>query len=182
MSRADFDEFVKRQRTEETKATAFDPKRQLAEWLEYLDHLYKTIEGFLASYIADGTARIEFESFLLNEEFSGPYEARRMNLHIANSVVVFEPIGTMLIGAKGRVDVIGPRGRARLSLVNWKVTNARQLIQVRVSINGKPPTPLEPKSETIGWVWKIITPAPDMNFLDLTEDNFFNMILGVADA
>jgi len=180
MSRADFDEFVKRKHANETSEAKFDPKEELAEWLAFLDQLYKTIESFLASYKASEMVRIEFRPISLNEEFSGPYEAKKMLLHIANAVVTFEPIGTMLIGSKGRVDVQGPRGTARLSLVDKNVSGARQLISV--SINGESPLSTKPKSSQIDWVWKIITPPPEIRFLDLTEDSFFDMILGVADA
>jgi hypothetical protein len=127
MSRTDFDNFVQRKRQEEEEAASFDPKQQLAEWLQYLDTLYLEVRGFLKSYIDAGTARLEFHEIQLNEEFSGPYEANQLFLYIGTSTITFKPIGTMLIGSKGRVDVQGPRGSARLSLVNKKVTDARQL-------------------------------------------------------
>jgi hypothetical protein len=41
-----------------------------------------------------------------------------MILKIGRQEIVMTPIGTLLIGAKGRVDVVGPAGRARLVLVN----------------------------------------------------------------
>ena len=88
----------------------------------------------------------------------------------------------MLIGSKGRVDVQGPRGSARLGLINKKVTHARQLIHVRISLPGDPPPAPESSPEKIDWAWKIITPAPEMKFIELTEDSFFDMVLGVADA
>ena len=182
MPRPDFDQFVQRKQEEEKETAAFDPKRQLAEWLHYLDALYAEVHGFLESYIDTGAARLEFTSIQLNEEFSGPYEVRQMFLHIGTSTVVFKPIGTMLIGSKGRVDVQGPRGSARLGLINKQATHAGQLIRIRVSLPGKPQPAPEPSPEEIEWAWKIITPAPEMKFIELTEDSFFDMILGVADA
>ena len=181
MSRTDFDDFVKRKRALREDA-AVDRDKQLADWREYLDVLYTEIKSFLKKYIDDGTAKIEFRPIELNEEFSGPYEATQMLLHISTSIITFRPVGTMLIGTKGRVDVQGSRGGARLSLIDRKVTEARQLVRVTVSINGEPPPPAEVKPYKIDWVWKIITPPPEMKFLDLNEDNFFDMILGIADA
>ena len=182
MPRPDFDHFVQRKQEEEKERAAFDPKRQLAEWLQYLDALYDEVRGFLASYIDTGAARLDSSSIQLNEEFSGPYEARQMFLHIGTSTVVFKPIGTMLIGSKGRVDVQGPRGSARLGLINKKVTHASQLIRVRISLPDDPQPAPEPSPEKIEWAWKIITPAPEMKFIELTEDSFFDVILSVADA
>lgn len=182
MSRADFDRFVQRKHEEKAESSAFDPQHELAEWLEHLDRLYSEVQIFLKSYIDAKTARIEFRPIQIKEEFSGPYETKELYLYIGTSTIVFKPIGTMLIGSKGRVDVQGPRGYARLGLVDKAVTHARQLIQVSVSLPGaRQPAPgVSPKK--IEWAWKVITPAPEMKFLDLNEETFFDMIIGVADA
>jgi hypothetical protein len=182
MARTDFDKFVQRKKAEEEIVSAFDPKQQLNEWFQYLDALYDKAREFLSSYIQGGTARIEFREIDLNEEFSGPYTVRQLFIHIGSSTITLRPIGTMLIGSKGRVDVHGPRGTVRLVLINKDVTHARQLIRVRISVPGDPPPPPEAKSDQIEWVWKIATPPPEMSFTDLNENSFFDMILSVADA
>ena len=184
MSKSDFDAFVKRQQTEQQEAAAFDPKEQLNEWLGYLDALYKQIAGYLQTYITSGAAQIEYRDIPLNEEFIGIYTAREMILKIGRSTVTFTPIGTMLIGTKGRVDVQGPVGTARLSLVNKQVTTARQLVRVTVRRPGDPP-PAPPSPEAIKqieWAWKISTPPPEMKFIELTQETFFDIILAVANA
>ena len=184
MNRKEFDRFVQHKQEEQAAAASFDDRKQLAEWYEYVDQLYEAVTVYVQRYINTGSIRIEYKIIQINEEFSGPYEMRSMLLHIGASVVVFEPIGTMLIGSKGRVDVRGPRGTARLSLINKKFEDARQMIQVRVSPPGQPASAAEPppKLEEIEWVWKIMAPAPLLKFIPLTEDTFFDIILGVADA
>ena len=139
MARSDFDRFVQRKKDEESISTAFDPKQQLEEWRQYLDALYADVTKFLKPYIDGGTARIEFRSIDLNEEFSGLYKVQQLLIHFGNSTITFRPIGTMLIGSKGRVDVHGPRGIVRLVLINKRITQASQLIQtIRVMIYGQP--------------------------------------------
>jgi hypothetical protein len=184
MSKSDFDAFVKRQQTEQQEEATFDPKQQLEQWLSYIDALYNQITDFLQAYIEGGTAQIEYSDIPINEDFIGTYTARKMFLKIGRSTVTFTPIGTMLIGTKGRVDVQGPLGNARLSLINKKVTFARQLIQVTVRMPGDPP-PTRPSPEAIKqieWAWKIITPPPEMKFIELTQEAFFDMILAIANA
>lgn len=45
------------------------------------------------------------------EEPSGPYETARYALKIDNSLdISIKPVGIWLIGAKGRIDVLGPSG------------------------------------------------------------------------
>lgn len=180
MSRTEFDAFVKRQ-TAEANEQKFDAKQQLREWLEYLDDLHNQIRGFLKEYVDGGTASITTRPIELNEEFIGAYNAPELTVAIGSAKVIFKPVGTLLIGSKGRVDVRGPHGNARLTLMNKKVTNARQLITVTVSVQGDPPK--EKKAvEPIEWAWKIISPPPQMTFSELTQDSFFDMILALTNG
>ncbi len=182
MARSDFDRFVQRKMAEAVDVTAFDSQRQLEEWRRYLVELYKKVSDFLNPYTQDESAQIEFRDIELNEDFSGPYTVQQMFIHIGNSTITLRPIGTMLIGSKGRVDVQGPRGTARLVLVNKYVSNARQLVQVKVLDPNSSSPPPEPKPDSIEWAWKIATPPPEMTFTDLTKNSFFDLILSVADA
>jgi hypothetical protein len=185
MTAQDFDKFVDAQQVTEEQET-FSAKRQLDEWFAFLDRLYEEIRAYMAHYIDTGRAAIEFREIQLNEEFSGTYSIREMILRIGRSTIVFRPIGTMLIGAKGRVDVEGPRGSARLSLVDRNVTAARDLIRVTATIlkagESFHPAPLPKKPEVIEWAWKIITPPPEMRFIELNKDEFFQMVLAISNA
>lgn len=184
MSKSDFDEFVKRQQAEQQEAAAFNPKEQLDQWLGYLDALYGAITSYLKTYIDSSAAQIEYRDKTLNEDFAGSYVAREMILKIGRATVTFTPVGTMLVGSKGRVDVQGPSGTARLVLVDKLATTARSLIRVTIrSANHPPPPPPSPEAVTqTEWTWKIATPPPEMKFIELTQEAFFNMILSVANA
>lgn len=184
MSKSEFDAFVQQQQTDSEKFSGFDPKQQLQEWYYYLDLLYKKVAACMKRYVSSNTASIEYDNITLTEDFSGSYSIRRMLLKIGRSTITFTPVGTMLIGSKGRVDVQGPHGGARLILINKKVNHARQLISVRVSRPGDPPPPLPTVEDVrkIEWDWKIITPPPEMGFIELTDEAFFNMILTVANT
>jgi hypothetical protein len=69
-------------------------------------------------------------------------------------------------------------------LTNKEVSNARQLIQVTVTVVGSrpPPPPPDQVKKQIEWAWKISTPPPEMKFIDLTQESFFDMILAVVDG
>ncbi len=184
MSKSDFDAFVKRQQAGEKEDQAFNTKQQLDEWLGYLNSLYKQITSYLQTYINDGAAQITYRDISINEEFIGVYTTQEMILRFGRSTVTFLPIGTILIGMKGRVDVQGPVGTARLALINKRVTTARQLIQVTITSPGSPPLNSPPPEviRQIEWTWKISTPPPEMKFIELTQGAFLDMILAVADA
>ena len=181
MSKSEFDAFVKRQQAEQR---ASDPKQRLDEWFGYLDALYKDITSYLQTYIDSSAAQIEYRNVTLNEDFAGDYVARQMILKIGSATVTFTPVGTMLIGSKGRVDVQGPSGTARLVLVDKLATTARSLIRVTIRSADDPPLP-PPSPEAITqveWAWKIATPPPEMKFIELTQESFFNIILSVTNA
>ncbi len=123
----DFDNFVKRQQelaAEAAAAVPFDPKKELDDWLARLNALYSQITVFLKGYIDAGSITTEIGNIELDEEFSGPYVAPTMAIRIGLGEIKLIPVGTMLIGSKGRVDVVGRAGTSRLILVNKKATSS----------------------------------------------------------
>jgi hypothetical protein len=163
MPKTDFDEFVKRQQAEKVAAEAVDWSRQRDEWLSYLNALYEQIESFLKDYPAANEAQCDYRDIQLNEENIGSYSVRQMILRIGRQEITFTPIGTLLIAIKGRVDVLGPSGRATLFLVNKKATGARSLVQVKVSVVGKDkippsPPPVSQPPEPIEWAFAAYFP------------------------
>lgn len=183
MTNADFDNFIRRQQAKTQDAGKLDVEQQLKEWRVYLAALYDAVETFMAGYVSRGQASIRYSKIEINEEFSGPYHVDQMALNIGPSVIAFKPVGTMLIGSKGRVDVQGPHGSARLVLLNSKVSKAQQLIRISVAPTGESESaPPANATEAIEWSWKLATPAPNVRFIDLNEQVFFDMVISVADA
>lgn len=185
MAKTDFDDFVKRQ--QELSAAAeekipFDPKKELEDWLRYLNVLYSDIQTYLKDYISGGSISFKIEDKKLNEDFSGPYIAPRMIIRIGLQEIRLEPIGTMLIGSRGRVDVVGPAGTSRLTLMNKKITSAHQLVSVTVIDPKNPPAARKPISQEIEWVWKIVSRPPALGFIELNKESFLEMLLEVSNG
>lgn len=184
MPNKDFDEFVKRQQGGASVADAeVNWEEQRDQWLGYLHRLYSKVESFLTQYVSSGQIRYEYRPIDLNEENIGSYTAKQMVLRIGRQEVDLVPIGTLLVGAKGRVDVKGPAGRAQILLVDSKVSDPRSLIHVTVSVGGKLPQPAPSKrAEEIQWEWKIVTRPPERRFIQITQQSFFDLILEVANG
>jgi hypothetical protein len=183
MDSKDFDEFVRSQQGGASVADVDYWERQRDEWLAHLDRLYLKIESFLKKYVSSGQIRYEYRPIDLNEENIGSYAAKQMVLRIGRQEVDLVPIGTLLIGSKGRVDVRGPAGRAQILLVNSKVSDPRSLIQVKFSVGGKllqPPS--SKRAEEIQWEWKIVTRPPERRFIEITQNSFFDLIMEVANG
>lgn len=177
-----FDEFVKRQQgpTPGVGVTDWDHERR--EWLDYLDKLYKKIESLLAKYISSGQIQLEYRTVELNEENIGSYSAQDMVLKIGRQSVGVEPIGTLFLGSKGRVDIIGPGGRAQLLLVDSKRSGPAPLVQVTIGVGAKLPVPLAESQRDIKWEWKIVTRPPERKFIEITQQSLFQLIMEVANG
>jgi len=183
----EFDNFVKRQHRLATEAgvknqTPFDPKKEIEVWLSRLNTLFSQINEFLRDYISAESISTKLEDIELNEEFSGPYIAPKMIVRIGLEEVKLIPIGTMLIGSKGRVDVVGRAGTSRLILVNKHVTSATQLVSVTV-IDPRKSTPAKrPVPQHIEWAWKIVSRPPTLSFIELNKESFLELMLEVSNA
>ena len=179
METNDFDKFVARQ--QETDVD-IDWAGMRDEWLRNLGSLYEQVRKFLQDYIKDGSISYAFTEVDLTEENIGSYSAKKMDIRIGRQRVSLVPVGTLLIGSKGRVDVVGSAGRALILLVNRSVRSAADLIKVTVSIGGsappRPPAPVRP----ISWTWKIVTNAPQRQFVDLEKEAFLRLLMEIANA
>lgn len=176
-----FDEFVRSQQADAHATANWNEIRD--EWLRHLDRLYRQIREFLKKYIDAGEIQIETSPLSMNEENIGLYTAPQITLRIGRKQVRFQPIGTLLIGSRGRVDVIGSGiASARLVLINKNFTQASDVIRVSVNLEGKLPGPARKEPGEIELAWKIVTRLPERRFIELTQETLFEMIMEVANG
>jgi hypothetical protein len=181
MKNAAFDEFVRSQQTDAHSDVNWNAIRD--EWLYRLDDLYNQIREFLTEYIDRGEIQLETSPILLTEENIGSYTVQQLTLKIGRKQVKFQPIGTLLIGSRGRVDVIGAGiTEARLVLINKKFTRASDMIRISINFEGKLPSPSNEEPGNTELVWKIVTRLPERLFIELTQETLFKMIMEVANG
>lgn len=171
MPKSSFDQLVEEEQEAKQAQTPVDWESERERWLHDLSKLYGQIQEFLGAYIEKGQVHIRFDDIWLDEENIGRYAAPRMTIVIGRKTVTMQPIGTLLIGSRGRVDVIGPAGQARLSLLNDKISKLSQLIRVTVS------SPAE-----INWVWRILSRPPSGDVIELTKENFLTLLAEVSNG
>lgn len=75
------------------------------EWLADLDQLFKDIREWLDPGVQEGLITIHDGDVGLSEEYLGAYVAPRLRVAMAAKVVDVVPVGTLIIGAAGRVDL-----------------------------------------------------------------------------
>lgn len=179
MNTKTFDEFVSRQQEFDTSINWEEVR---TEWIHRLDDLYSKIESFLAKYLSSGQIRLEYRAIELNEEGIGAYNARKMVLHIGRQEVDLVPIGTLFIFCKGRVDVIGPAGKAEIMLVDGKLAAWRPRVSVTVGAPGELPVPPNSPVRHVVWEWRIVSGPPERRFIEITQESLFQLIMEVANA
>ncbi len=177
----DFDEFVKRQQALAVRETV-DWDKERDDWLDQLNTLYADIGAFLREYVDQGLIKLAFKEHRIIEENIGAYATRKMIIHVGRQEITLTPIGTLLIGSKGRVDVEGSAGKARLVLVDKDATSARSLNKVTIVDPKRPPKPEQEAPKHIEWTWKIVTSPPAVAFLELNKDSFFQVLMEVSNA
>ena len=177
MSLKDLEEFLN-----EDKATEgfFDWEKEKSEWIGYVNTFYTNILAWLKPLTdkPNSNLKISFETMVLSEEEIGDYEIKKMKLVIKGHRVVLEPIGTNLIGAKGRIDMTGTYGTVRFLLVDKKLKKPNVTVRITNPIMDQV---LEDQKQysPVEWEWRIVTFPPNVQFIPFNEETFSNSLLSV---
>jgi hypothetical protein len=179
-----FDKFVARQQAKVAEEPDWTKTRD--EWLATLHSLHASIIDYLTKYIENGSITYKFIEIPLTEEYIGSYFAKQMDITIGRQKVSLIPRGTLFIGCKGRVDVIGAAGQAQLLLINEKARTPADLIHVTATVHKKgetpAPPPPSPKREPVSWAWKIVTSTTPRRFVNLDKDSLFGLLMEVSNG
>lgn len=177
-----FDEFLDRQRVQSGLPT-MDLEERKNQWLADLDRLYRTIDSFLRPYIQDHRlVALSFHSAITEEQL-GKYNVETMRIGLqgdGNAQAELVPVGTFVIGARGRVDLVGPTGKTvKLLLVNKNETRAGAKRQVfPANLHDGATREAEGQAE---WAWKIATPPPDLEYIEMNESSFLEALMYVLE-
>lgn len=181
MSKQDFEDFINKQVSKKQDEPQIDWDKNRDEWLEHIQQFYKMIEGFLEEYKTSGKLSYYFSKKDVFEEYIGSYSVDVMDIKLGEYRVKLEPIGTNLIGAYGRIDLIGAMGKIKFVLVN-KAHSRPPAIKFTIKVGDEPDTEnlKVESSEKIELEWKISTPPPRIEYSELNDENFLNALIEVV--
>lgn len=173
MGPGSFDDFVQRENeaSRRRQGGSIDWEAEKKAWLGMVNDLYTRLTGFLKPYIEAGQISIDFHDAEISEEHLGVYSVPVATIVIGSKTVTLEPVGTIQVGSRGRIDVIGNLSRAQLIL--FERGAVAQLLPS--SGVGKARQGIKPLAEGL-WMWKIVT----RDTVDLTREAFLNLIVEVA--
>jgi len=177
MNKKDFDSFINKQQEIKDKENKVNWEELKLSYLNSLKILFENIHEYIHEYEISGKIISEYKNENLTEEHIGEYSVKVLELYIGNHTVRIVPKGRNIFGAKGRVDLIGPKGSVRIVLVNKHSTG----VKIKISIAGKESLKQkeDPPDDPIDWVWKIATRPPKVKLVELNQEKFLGSIMEV---
>lgn len=166
---------VQKHSTTEHKEKEINWEDEKNKWLKAIEEFYSNVEQWLKPFVEKQQIEIKYNEIYLEEENIGKYKTRCMCIHILNEKVILEPIGTLLIGVHGRIDMKGKNGIAKFF---WVKENSEGF-KINVTIGNEIPLESKENNDQQKLVWKFVTPSPDIRFLFLDADLFADILLGM---
>lgn len=182
MSKEDFDNFLLN--TSKNGVQKINWEKEKEEWLLYLSALYKLFEEALANYVKEKKINITYDEIEITEEQVGMYKAKKMIISFGSERIILKPIGTFLIGAKGRVDMTGKKGSVKIALVDSRMKRLQDHIKVSVHIDtealAKQEMDISPQE--INWEWKFISSPPTYIYQPVNSDTIYSAIMELSNG
>ncbi len=104
-------------------------RRRRDQWIDAVERLYQKItDELLAGSIQQGLVTVTRVDKEIEEEYLGTYKVPELILDINGEKVRFSPKGRNIIGAKGRVDLVGDLDSITLILEpegHWSIVLSR---------------------------------------------------------
>ena len=182
MIEQDFDKFVEQKSHDGKSAQSMNWDKEKLEWLKRLAAFYSKVEEYLAEYIKSRKITIESSLITLDEQHIGAYQADFKKISIGPDTIKLMPMGTLLIGAKGRVDMVGPAGTVKFVLTSKNPNGAgisAPISEKRITNKSRPAAKPGRAEE---FVWQIATRPPQVVFIDLNRDTFLNALMEVVNG
>ena len=185
MSKTAFKEFIERERTVVARQKNIDWEKRKHLFLKRVNVLFDDVENFLQEFTDSKAVRLEKDVTKIDEEYVGEYEAPVLRIHIYGKHADLMPVGTNVIGTPGRVDLKGRFDAIRLILADKKEKSPQSF----AGISWAPMDKERVREKAEEWmqrkrhyVWKIITDPPDIEYIELDEDNFLSALQEVIDG
>ena len=170
MSKKDFDNMLSQHEKVETDSQ-IDWKKTKKEWLDFIEVFYNSVENWLKPYMKQKKLKFSYTTSVISEDYIGSYKVKKMLIVFAGQQVIVEPVGTLLIGTKGRIDMEGTRGRVQFILAD------KDSKGMKIGFSEKE------KQNAQDWTWKIVVrDSRSIAYNEFNEDNFFSALMEITNG
>lgn len=120
--------FQSKKQRADAESAAIDWQKRRDEWLQAIDKLYVSIQDWLLEPVQKGVISLQRRPKQIEEAHLGNYSVDDLVLTVGDEKVIFSPKGRNVVGAEGRVDVIGEAGESMFVVQRgprWSVVVSR---------------------------------------------------------
>ena len=173
-----FTDFVKEKNDEankDSKRGNINPAERIAFFVKEVERLYEYIDTeWLKDEIQNQSISTGLTQISIREESLGIYNVNSKWLQIGSERVTLQPIGTIMIGTKARVDLIYKEKNIMLVLIGESMAHGSDLISIK--INGEY---ARPPKKTGKLVWKYVTKNNRLSYITLTKSSFQELLMNI---
>lgn len=112
---SDLNDFLKKKLNEKTK-TEFNADEEKKKWINSVNEIFSNIRIWVEEPIKNNLVEIIDEEVEINEERLGKYKISSLAIRSLWDTVYIRPIGRMILGAIGRVDILSTKGKYSILL------------------------------------------------------------------
>jgi hypothetical protein len=136
-----------REREQREKQALDNRPNTIQEWKDAVASLFAEIRRYLEEYEKDGSLSFSEETTRLTEESLGSYGVPLMKITAGPAVILVEPVGRLVIGAFGRVDMhrqgqAGEQQRLMFLRMPKSTTDATPIWHLRMPVESRSSVPL----------------------------------------
>lgn len=111
----DLREFLRERQAKSASGSKIDWEAKKRDWIEAVKGLYETItKDIFKDALAEKLVKIQRRDAKIVERYVGRYTIPELIVQIGGEEVVFSPKAVNVIGASGRIDLIGERDQATI--------------------------------------------------------------------
>lgn len=169
--------------------TGFDAEGVIRLFRQRVEDFYCRVEqDWLKSLIDSGKIHCTREGIAVTEESLGTYPMDEMVIKFFRFTIRLTPIGTILIGSPGRIDMTFEGKSRMLVLVDRRITCAAEQIVIRERfVDGQQADDEEEQAEVEEkpkpeYVWKYIDDPREYTYAVLDKESFQNLIVELVNG
>jgi hypothetical protein len=112
---SDLNDFLKKKLEEKTKKE-FNAEEEKKKWITSADEIINNIRKWVEEPVKNNLVELIDEEVEINEERLGKYKINSLAIRSLWDTVYIRPIGRMILGAIGRIDILSTKGKYSILL------------------------------------------------------------------
>ena len=149
----------------------------LEEWQSHVSKLYKQVKDWIKQSEEEDKVAIKEETIHISEDYVGSYPIKQLSLTIGDNIVRFIPKGMLIIGARGRVDIVCGNKTVVLLLLreNESPSVKVQIFNSNSELKNKK-SEHQTKTQPGKIIWKISKKISAIETIPFTENEFIEAL------